>query len=77
MLDGLARDGVVTRTPSDRDRRCVTVQLTDRGHEALATTARAIAQARARIASSLSESERAAAAALLRRLAVVVEEQMP
>jgi DNA-binding MarR family transcriptional regulator len=77
MLDGLERDGVVTRRPSESDRRCVTVELTPDGREALAATEAAVAEARGRIASSLSERDRAAAAALLRRLAMVVEEQLP
>jgi MarR family transcriptional regulator, organic hydroperoxide resistance regulator len=74
MLDGLDRDGLVTRTPSATDRRCVTVDLTP---AALERTETALAAGRARIADSLSEAEREQAAALLRRLAVVVEEQLP
>jgi DNA-binding MarR family transcriptional regulator len=77
MLDGLDRDGLVTRTPSATDRRCVTVDLTPAGREALERTDAAIVAARVRIAESLSEAEREQAAALLRRLAVVVEEQLP
>src|SRR5919107_3828904 len=34
MLDGLVRDGLATRRPSARDRRCVTVSLTPAGREA-------------------------------------------
>jgi DNA-binding MarR family transcriptional regulator len=77
MLDGLDRDGLVTRTPSATDRRCVTVDLTPAGREALERTGAAITAGRARIADSLSDGEREQAAALLRRLAVVVEEQLP
>jgi MarR family transcriptional regulator, organic hydroperoxide resistance regulator len=77
MLDGLDRDGLVTRTPSATDRRCVTVDLTPPGRAALERTETALAAGRARIADSLSEAEREQAAALLRRLAVVVEEQLP
>jgi DNA-binding MarR family transcriptional regulator len=77
MLDGLDRDGLVTRTPSATDRRCVSVDLTPRGREALGLTQAAMAQARARIADSLSADERERATALLRRLAVVIEEQLP
>ena len=77
MLDGLDRDGLVTRTPSATDRRCVVVDLTPAGREALERTEAAVAAGRARIADSLSEAEREQAAALLRRLAVVVEEQLP
>ena len=77
MLDGLDRDGLVTRTPSATDRRCVTVDLTSAGREALERTEAAVAAGRARIADSLSDAEREQAAALLRRLAVVVEERLP
>jgi DNA-binding MarR family transcriptional regulator len=77
MLDGLERDGIVARRPSESDRRCVTVDLTQAGRDALALTENALAQGRARIAESLTEAEREQAAALLRRLAVVVEEQLP
>jgi MarR family transcriptional regulator, organic hydroperoxide resistance regulator len=77
MLDGLDRDGLVTRTPSATDRRCVTVALTTKGRRALDRTHASIAAARARIADSLSAEEREQATALLRRLAVVVEEQLP
>jgi DNA-binding MarR family transcriptional regulator len=76
MLDGLVRDGLATRRPSARDRRCVTVALTPGGREALAVTGALLSDARARIAGSLSASERTQATALLRRLALVVEEQL-
>jgi DNA-binding MarR family transcriptional regulator len=76
MLDGLCRDGLVTRTPAPADRRRVVVELTPAGREALARTHDLVLDARARIAGSLSEAEREQAAALLRRLAVVVEEQL-
>jgi len=77
MLDGLDRDGLVTRTPSATDRRCVVVDLTPKGADALVRTETAISDARARIAGSLSDPEREQAAALLRRLAEVVDEQLP
>lgn len=77
MLDGLERDALVTRTQSATDRRCVLVDLTADGRRALERTAAAMAAARARVAESLSAAEREQATALLHRLAVVVEEQMP
>jgi DNA-binding MarR family transcriptional regulator len=77
MLDGLVRDGLATRRPSDADRRCVLVDLTPAGRDALAVTTALLADARARIAGSLTEDERDQAAALLRRLTLVVEEQLP
>jgi DNA-binding MarR family transcriptional regulator len=76
-LDGLERDGLVTRTPCATDRRCVMVDLTAEGRAALEVSAAAIAAARARIADSLTAAEREQAIALLRRLAAVVEEQLP
>jgi DNA-binding MarR family transcriptional regulator len=76
MLDGLCRDGLVTRTPAPADRRRVVVELTPAGREALAHTHALVLDARARIAGSLSEDEREQAATLLRHLAVVVEEQL-
>jgi DNA-binding MarR family transcriptional regulator len=77
MLDGLVRDGLVTRSPSDSDRRCVLIDLTPAGRDALAVTGELLADVRGRIAASLSEKERAQAAKLLNRLALVVEEQLP
>jgi DNA-binding MarR family transcriptional regulator len=77
MLDGLVRDGLVTRSPSDSDRRCVLIDLTPAGRDALAETGELLADVRGRIAASLSEKERAQAAKLLNRLALVVEEQLP
>jgi DNA-binding MarR family transcriptional regulator len=77
MLDGLDRDGFVTRAPSETDRRCVIVGLTPKGTEALAFTERAVAEGRARIAASLTPEEREQATVLLHRLATVVEEQLP
>ena len=76
MLDGLDRDGLVTRSPSATDRRCVTVELTADGRRALAYTQAALAERRTRIAASLTEEERERAAVLLKRLAVVVEDQL-
>jgi DNA-binding MarR family transcriptional regulator len=77
MLDVLVRDGLATREPSAEDRRCVTVALTPAGRDALAVTGELLTEMRARIAGSLTEDERPQAAALLRRLTLVVEEQLP
>jgi DNA-binding MarR family transcriptional regulator len=76
MLDGLDRDGLVTRSPSATDRRCVTVELTADGRRAVAYTQAALAERRTRIAASLTEEERERAAVLLKRHAVVVEDQL-
>ncbi len=45
-LDGLERDGLMIRRPSEADRRCVLVELTDEGR-AQAEAAREAARARA------------------------------
>lgn len=74
-LDALARDGLVTRTPSEDDRRCVLVALTAEGQRALATKKREVAAVRERIAESLTPAEQAQASRLLDRLAAVIEEQ--
>jgi DNA-binding MarR family transcriptional regulator len=75
MLDGLARDGLVRRTPDEQDRRCVSVSLTDAGRRALEHKRREVTAARERIADSLDPAERIQAAVLLDRLAQVIEEQ--
>jgi DNA-binding MarR family transcriptional regulator len=76
MLDGLDRDGLVRRTASEHDRRCVSISLTPEGSRALARKRSEVAAARERIADSLSPAERAQATVLLDRLAQVIEEQL-
>jgi DNA-binding MarR family transcriptional regulator len=77
MLDGLERGGYVTRATDVNDRRCVVVDLTPAGRAALDVTSRALHANRRRISSSLPDEDRAQAARLLRRLAQIVEEQLP
>jgi DNA-binding MarR family transcriptional regulator len=74
-LDALVRDGLVTRTQSEDDRRCVSVSLTPEGRRALTQTSRVVADARGRIADTLAPDEQAQAAAILDRLATAIEEQ--
>jgi DNA-binding MarR family transcriptional regulator len=76
MLDGLERDGYVTRAAGTQDRRCVAVDLTEDGRRALALTAAAVEEGRRRVSASLPPEDRATAARLLRRLAAIVEEQL-
>jgi DNA-binding MarR family transcriptional regulator len=76
MLDGLERDGHVTRAPGESDRRCVAVELTAEGRQALDVTRAALEANRRRISASLTPEDRVEAARLLRRLARVVEEQL-
>ncbi|UGS35395.1 MarR family winged helix-turn-helix transcriptional regulator [Capillimicrobium parvum] len=74
MLDALERDGTIVRRPSQTDRRCVLVALTDAGREAL-KAGRTAARARRRaIYDRLEPSERADAERILRRLAVLTDE---
>ena len=76
MLDGLARDGYVTRRPSETDRRCVLVRLTADGAQAV-ETAHAIVDAwRRDVFERLDPEERAQAVAALERLTQVLEEQL-
>jgi DNA-binding MarR family transcriptional regulator len=77
MLDGLERAGYVTRAADVKDRRCVVVDLTPDGRTALEVTGRALNANRRRISTSLSDGDREQAARLLRRLARIVEEQLP
>lgn len=76
MLDALERDGVVTRSRSGSDRRCVHVALTEAG----ATRARAAADARAgwrrELFAGLDARERAEAARVLTRLTDLIEEHV-
>ncbi len=76
MLDGLERDGLVTRRPDEHDRRCVRVSLTAPGRATLKAKQQQVDDARARIAASLEPEERAQAAALLDRLAEVIEAEL-
>ncbi len=73
MLDGLERDGIVLRRPSERDRRCVLVELTEAGDAAL-RAGRAAARARRRgLYEQLDPDERADAERILRRLAELTD----
>jgi len=76
MLDGLVRDGRVTRRTADHDRRAVLIALTEDGRAAVDEAGRRVEAGRARIRDSLTPAEQEQAAALLRRLAAVVEEQL-
>jgi DNA-binding MarR family transcriptional regulator len=75
MLDCLARDGHITRRPSEADRRAVLVSLTPPGREALEERHEQVKAFRRRVYEALEPEERDRAAALLTRLAQVMEEQ--
>ena len=76
MLDALVRDGLVTRRPSEQDRRAVLIALTADGRTAVEEAARRVEGARAKVRDQLSPREQDEAAALLRRLAAIVDEQL-
>jgi MarR family transcriptional regulator, organic hydroperoxide resistance regulator len=72
MLDGLARDGVVVREPSNEDRRRTIVSLTAKGKRLLAQQRRASQEKKQRLYDQLSPAERRQTEVLLHRLAQVI-----
>ena len=73
-LDGLVRDGYITRRPSQSDRRSVLVELTDRGHAAMTQARDAMRARRGVLYERLSPEEREEAEELFRRLAEIMRE---
>lgn len=74
MLDHLERAGIVRRQHSSRDRRVVTVALTEQGRRLLERKRAAVAEKRRALHESLQPEERAQAERLLHRLAGLIEE---
>jgi MarR family transcriptional regulator, organic hydroperoxide resistance regulator len=74
MLDGLERDGLIERSPSEQDRRSVSVSLTEAGREAQRAERRRLERKRRALAEQLTPAERRQANALLRRLAALIDE---
>jgi DNA-binding MarR family transcriptional regulator len=74
MLDGLERDGIVVRRPSDEDRRKVVVELTEEGLRLVRKKKRKISARRKSVYDSLSPSEREQAVHLLHRFAELLED---
>lgn len=72
MLDGLERDGVVTREPSSEDRRRTIVSLTAKGKRLLADQRRRSQQKKQRLYDQLSPAERRQTEEALRRLAELI-----
>jgi DNA-binding MarR family transcriptional regulator len=72
-LDGLARRGLVRRTPSQRDRRCVVVCLTEEGERVLRARRDTQRRRRAAILRELDPVEREQAGRLLGRLADLLD----
>ncbi|GAB5469336.1 MAG: MarR family transcriptional regulator [Rhodospirillales bacterium] len=73
LLARLERQGYITRTNSRRDRRAVHVRLTDAGKTLADGAMEAHAKAEREIIADLSEGERDALGALLRRLILTRE----
>jgi DNA-binding MarR family transcriptional regulator len=74
MLDGLERDGYITRRPCDRDRRAVLIALTSAGRDVLQARWRAFCGHLEQASRSLTPAERDAATPLLLRLAELMDE---
>lgn len=74
MLDGLERDGYVTRRPCTSDRRAVLISLTPEGETALQARWTAFCTRLEAVSRQLAPHERTAATALLRRLAELMED---
>ena len=72
-IDALQRQGLVTRTASPEDRRCVLIELTSDGHDLLRTERARIDARRHELLAQLSPEERVQAERLLVRLADLVE----
>ena len=74
MLDGLERDGIVTREPSPEDRRKVVVRLTDDGRRLVGKKKRETERRRRAVYESLSGDEREHATHLLHRFAELLDD---
>jgi DNA-binding MarR family transcriptional regulator len=74
MLDGLERDGIVSREHSAEDRRRTIVSLTAKGKRVLAEQRRHSQEKKQRLYDQLSPGERRQAEHLLGRLAEVIAE---
>ena len=74
MLDGLERNGVVSRSADGADRRCVNVGLTKSGRELVLRKRAAVAERRAELFERLDAGEAEDATHLLNRLAELIDE---
>jgi DNA-binding MarR family transcriptional regulator len=74
MLDGLERDGLLTREHSPEDRRVVAVRLTDAGRKAVEAKRDYVNGKRRAVYESLSPNEREQAQRLLSHIAQVIDE---
>src|SRR4051794_14878502 len=76
-VDRLVSRSLVARLPDPGDRRGVRVRLTDRGRATVDSALSTLLEAERGLLATLSGAEQARLAALLRRLAVSVEEPPP
>jgi DNA-binding MarR family transcriptional regulator len=72
-LTRLERRGLIRRTHSERDRRSVTVQLTDDGSTLIDSAAEDLLVSEAQLLEALTESDRRTLARLLAKLAVPLD----
>src|SRR4051794_27395952 len=77
LLDGLERDGLITRDPDPADRRARVVHLTPAGRERHAAAARAIRAMEEELLAELSAAERETLLAVLPRLAAAPRPAAP
>jgi MarR family transcriptional regulator, organic hydroperoxide resistance regulator len=71
-LDGLERDGMVSRRPSETDRRSVVVELTAEGRGVMEAARDSQRAARSALYERLDASEQAEAEAMMRRLTEII-----
>jgi MarR family transcriptional regulator for hemolysin len=68
LIDQLARDGLVLRTPDPTDRRATRLALTDQGRAMMADIEAALARIRHDVLAGLSDDQIAAAVAVARQV---------
>lgn len=74
MLDGLERDGIVSRRRSEQDRRVVVVTLTDSGRALLNEKRAAFRRRASATLAGVSDEHLAAAADVMHRMASLLDE---
>lgn len=74
ILDGLEREGLIERSRAGRDRRTVTITLTDEGRRKVHRKRQRIARQRRKLFDTLAPEERAHTHRLLNHLAQVIDE---
>lgn len=77
LLDGLEKDGLVTRTPDPQDRRIRHVNLTDKGHQTLGQLTQTVEGVEKQVLSRLAPDEAAWFQRSLARAAGLGSENSP